>query len=175
MTDPFAAAATSAPASATATAPAGSISDDPFAKPSDIKTNDFPKFEELIGELLVIQPTLSEKVPSMDDKSKMVTRVTADVTIVDLADPAGSRTVKDMYISNAIASKLVPLIETRGLLLGTPVRGKAKLTPAGFDTPEQIEAGLKKNPRMSFAWIMNDPTPEQHAAAMTWYRAKQGR
>lgn len=172
MTDPFAAAATSAPAS-TSSAPAGL--DDPFAKPSDIKTNDFPKFEDMVGELLVIQPTRTEQVPSMEDKAKMKTRITADVTIVDMANPAGSETVKDLYISNALTGKLGPLIETRGLLLGTPVRGKSKHTPAGYDTPEQIEEGLKKNPRMSFAWIMLDPTPEQHAAAMTWYRAKQGR
>lgn len=174
MTDPFAQASANG-ASTPAAANGGAVMDDPFAKPSDIKTGDYPKFEELVGKLLAIQPTLSEKVPSMNNDGKMVTRITADVTVIDRSDPASSRTYQDMYISNAIVYKLEPLISTRGLLLGSPYRGKSKLTPAGVETPEQVEAALVKNPRMSFAWLMHDPTPEDHAAAMTWYRSRQSR
>lgn len=169
MTDPFAAATAN---TTTAPAAAGNGPDDPFAAPSSVSTSDYPSFEELFREVLVMQPTSVESVPDQFNQGKMKDRITADVTVINLENPAASKTYADMYISNAIAAKLKPLIPLRKMLVGTLLRGKSKQTPAGIETPEQVEEALKKNPRMSFAWFMQDATPEVMTQVRAWYEQK---
>lgn len=175
--DPFAAAQVSSTGTATATAV-----DDPFGvKPSDIRS-DFPKVEDFNGQLLVIQPTKFERdLPNNLGKAgDTQDRITADVTAIDLDDPKSSKTTVDLYISQgALVGQLKGLVPTRGMLLGVLRRHRAKNTPEGFNTPDEIEQMLKdwvangaRGNKPFFAWKMSDPTDEQKAKAIEWYRSK---
>ena len=176
--DPFAAAQVSASGGATGTA----IVEDPFGmKPSDIKS-DFPKMEDFDGRLLVIQPTKLERdLPNKLGKpGDTQDRITADVTAIDLDSPTKSATVADMYISQAgMVGQLKGLVQTRGMLLGVLRKHRAKNTPEGYNTPDEIDkmladwvAGGARGSKPMFAWKLSDPTPEQHAKALEWYRSK---
>lgn len=177
--DPFAAAqvpnpTAAAPAASNTPAPAmaGGAPDDPFALPSSVSTSDYPKFEELYGKLLVMQPTKLENVPDINNPGKMKDRMTTDVTVIDPMDPAKSRTYTDMYVSNAIVGKLKLMLPLRKMLVGVLRRGKSQQTPAGINTPEEVDAALAKNPRLSFAWFLEDPSPEQMNLIRAWYASK---
>lgn len=178
--DPFAAAQVSAEGTATA----GQV-EDPFGtKPSEIKTSEYPTMDDLDKRVLVIQPTLAEKVakpPQFGGKpGEMQDRITADVTVIDPASPKDSKTYADMYISQgALCGQLKGLVPTRGMLLGTLRRHRAKGTPDGANTPDEVDTMLTKwvsdgarGSKPQFAWKMSDPTSEQHAAALAWYRSK---
>jgi hypothetical protein len=174
-----------------ASASAGAASSDPFGqKPSEIKTSDFPKMDELNGDLLVIQPTKLERVPNRFGKEgDMQDRVTADVTVIDKESPAKSVTHKDMYLSQgALVGQVKGFIETRGMLLGTLRRHMAKGTPdqtpksktniTGPDTvdlliKEWLEAGAPGT-KPQFAWKLADFTGEEKDQALVWFRSKTG-
>lgn len=177
-TDPFAAAQVSSSGAATSTAV-----EDPFGqKPSEIKTSDFPSMEDLDKQILVIQPTKLEKdLPNNLGKAGDTRdRITADVTVIDPQNPAKSVTHRDMYISQgALIGQTKNLIETRGMLLGVLRRHRAKLTPEGFNTPDEVDkmltdwiAGGARGQKPSFAWKLADFTESDKKAAMEWYRSK---
>jgi hypothetical protein len=168
MTDPFASASASAAGNATAAT-------DPFGqKPSEVKTSDYPSIEELYGKLIVIQPSKLERgLPNKFDSEKPRDRLTADVTVINVDNPKASETYRDMYFSQgAIIGQTKNLIDTKGMLLGTLRRHRAPQTPDGINTPDEVEAGLAKNPRMSFAWKLSDFTEDEKAKALEWYRSK---
>lgn len=175
-TDPFAAAQVSGNQGG---APAV---EDPFGqKPSEIKTSDFPTMDDLDRALLVIQPTKLERdLPDRFNPGKTKDRITADVTVIDRDNPAGSKTYRDMFISQgAMIGQLKGLVETRGMLLGVLRRDRAKNTPEGYNTPDQIDqmiqawiqAGAKGN-KPSYAWKLQDFTETDKTQALAWYRSK---
>ena len=184
--DPFAAAAASTTTSAPApvSPPVGGVVDDPFStKPSEVKS-DFPKLDDMDGELLVVQPTSMERgIPDPFNAGKTRDRITADVTVIDQSNPAVSETIKDMYLSQgALIGQLKNLVETRGMLLGVLRKHRSKLTPDGFNTPDEIDKMLRdwvtggaRGNKPSFSWKLQDFTPAQKEQAMAWYRSKQGR
>lgn len=180
-TDPFAAAQVStSTGAATATAV-----DDPFGvKPSEIKTSEYPTMDDLDGRIIVMQPTLAEKVAKPAQfggkPGEMQDRITADVTVIDSASPKDSKTYADMYISQgALCGQLKGLVPVRGMLLGILRRHKAKGTPDGANTPDEVDAMLAKwvadgarGSKPQFAWKMADPNAEQKSKAIEWYRSK---
>lgn len=175
-TDPFAAAQVSSTGTATAV-------EDPFGqKPSEIKTSDFPGMDDLDKAVLVIQPTkLDKDLPNPLGKAGDTRdRITADVTVIDAQNPAKSVTHRDMYLSQgALIGQLKNLVETRGMLLGVLRRHRAKLTPEGFNTPDEVDKMLTdwiaagaRGQKPSFAWKLADFTEAQKNSAMEWYRSK---
>lgn len=162
MTDPFASASNSAAA-------------DPFGQqPSEVKTSDYPGLESLDKHLLVIQPTkLETGLPDQFNPGKTKDRITADVTVIDRANPASSKTYRDMYLSQAaLIGQTKGFIDTRGMLLGVLRRHRSGQTPAGINTPDEVDAMLVKNPRASFAWKLADFTEDDKAKALAWYTSK---
>lgn len=186
--DPFAAAQatingnTAAPA---VSAGSTTLVDDPFSiKPSEIKTADYPALDDLDGRILVIQPTKLEKdLPNNLGKAgETRDRITADVTVIDPQNPEGSKTYEDMYLSQGwLIGQLKGLVATRGMLLGILRKNRAKTTPEGFNTPDEIDkmisdwvaAGARGNKPM-FAWKMMDPSEADRQLALRWYRSRQG-
>lgn len=172
MSDPFANAA------------AGTTAADPFGqKPSEIKTSDFPSMDDLDKCLLVVQPTKHETgLPNPFDKDKPRDRITADVTVIDRANPANSVTHKDMFISQgAFVGQLKGAVETRELRLGVLRRFPAKNTPEQFRNadPDGIDKMLSdwvaagaKGSKPSFAWKLADFTEQEKELALQWYRSK---
>lgn len=174
-TDPFAAVSATAGGS-TATA-------DPFGqKPSEIKTSDFPTMDDLNGKLLVIQPSKLEKdLPNPLGKADDTRdRLTADVTVIDVENPVKSTTYRDMYLSQgALIGQVKNLIETKGMLLGVLRRHRAKNTPDGFNTPDEVDkmitdwvAGGARGSKPMFAWKLADYNAAEKEKALTWYRSK---
>lgn len=176
MTDPFSNAS-------------GASKSDPFGqKPSEVKTSDFPKMDELNHRLLVIQPTKIERVPNRFGKEgDMQDRVTADVTVIDVEAPAKSVTHKDMYLSQgALVGQVKGFIETRGMLLGTLRRHPAKGTPDAtiqtqttINSPDTVDLMIKEwlaagapGSKPQFSWKLADFTETEKAAALEWYRSK---
>lgn len=148
---------------------------DPFGtKPSEVKTSDYPAMETLDRALLVIQPTkLETGLPNKFDPKKPKDRITADVTVIDRANPAASRTYTDMFISQgALIGQVKGFIPTKGMLLGTLRRHRSNLTPDGINTPDEVDKGVVANPRMSFAWKLADFTEEDKQVALAWFQAK---
>lgn len=180
MSDPF------------ANASAGAANTDPFGqKPSEIKTSDFPKLDELDKELLVIQPTKLEVVPKPErfggKPGETQDRITADVTVIDRTNPAASKTHKDMYLSQgALVGQVKGFIETRGMLLGTlrrfPARNSPERTPKSnvlVNNPDMVDQLIKEWVEMgapgskpSFAWKLADFTEQEKELALQWYRSK---
>lgn len=171
MSDPF----------ANASASAGAGAPDPFGtKPSEVKS-DFPKLEDFEGRLLVIQPTKHETgLPDPFNKDKTRDRITADVTVIDRTEPRNSETIKDMFISQgALVGQIKGFVETRGMLLGVLRKHRAKNTPEGYNTPDEIDklitdwvaAGARGN-KPPFAWKLADFTDADKDAALAWYRSK---
>lgn len=174
-TDPFAAVSAGANGS-TATA-------DPFGqKPSEIKTSDFPTMDDLNGRLLVIQPSkLETGLPNpLGKPGDTRDRITADVTVIDTDSPEKSVTHRDMYLSQgSLIGQTKNLIETRGMLLGVLRRHRAKNTPEGFNTPDEVDkmitdwvAGGARGSKPMFAWKLADFSEAEKASALTWYRSK---
>jgi hypothetical protein len=178
MTDPF------------AKASAGAGSNDPFGqKPSEVKTSDFPKMEELNGLLLVIQPTKQETVPNRFSKEPGATqdRITADVTVIDIENPKASKTHKDMYLSQqALVGQLKSFIEHRGMLLGRMRRHPAQNTPektlqtgTPVKDPDSVDLMIKEwvaagapGSKPPFSWKLADFTDAEKDFALTWFRSK---
>lgn len=176
MTDPFASASASAAGTATATA-------DPFGqKPSEIKTSSYPGMDDLNGKLLVIQPTKLERVPDTFSKEAgaMKDRISADVTVIDVENPKKSETYTDMYISQgALVGQVKSLIATKGMLLGTLRRHRAKNTPDGYNTPDEVDKMISEwiaagapGAKPQFAWKLADFTETEKSVALEWYRSK---
>lgn len=168
-----------------ASATAGAGSADPFGtKPSEVKASDYPGMDELDGQLLVIQPTKLEKVAKPAQfggkPGETQDRITADVTVINRANPAASTTHKDMFLSQgALVGQLKGFIETRGLLLGTLRRHRAKGTPEGYNTPDEVDAMIQqwvaagaRGNKPQFAWKLADWTDADKDAAMAWYTSK---
>ena len=179
VNDPFAAAQVASNGGVGATT---ATVEDPFGvKPSEIKTADYPSLDDLDGRILVIQPTKLEKdLPNMLKPGETRDRITADVTVIDPDNPEKSKTYDDMYLSQGwLLGQLKGLVPVKGLLLGVLRKHRSKLTPEGFNTPDEIDkmitdwvaAGARGN-KPSFAWKMADPSAADHALAMRWYRAK---
>jgi hypothetical protein len=177
MTDPF--------AKASSTPGAG----DPFGqKPSEVKTSSFPKMDELNGKLLVIQPTKLERVPNRFGKEgDMQDRVTADVTVINEANPRASETHRDMYLSQgALVGQVKGFIETRGLLLGRMRRHVAKGTPDAtvtsrttINSPDTVDLMIQEwvaagapGTKPQFSWKLADFTEAEKDLALAWYRSK---
>jgi hypothetical protein len=162
-TDPFASATT------------GTASTDPFGqKPSEVKTSSYPSLEELDKAILVIQPTkLETGLPDKFNPGKTKDRITADVTVINEADPKASVTHKDMYLSQgALIGQVKGFIEGRGMLLGRLRRFPSSITPKHVTTPDETDAYLAKDPRGSFAWKLADFTEKEKDAALEWYRSR---
>lgn len=172
MSDPF------------ANASAGAGSNDPFSqKPSEIKSSDFPSLDDLDKELLVIQPTKHETgLPDPFNKDKTRDRITADVTVIDHANPAASKTHKDMYLSQgALVGQVKGFVQTRGMLLGRLRRFPAKNTPENYrnGTPDDIDGMIRdwvltgaRGNKPSFAWKLADFTEQEKELALQWFRSK---
>lgn len=163
-TDPFASASDT-----------GSASTDPFGtKPSEVKTSEYPRMEELDRALLVIEPTkLETGLPNKFDPAKPKERITANVTVIDIENPKNSKTYTDMYISqNALIGKVKGKITERGMLLGRLRRFPSSLTPKHVTTPDEVDAFLKQDPRGSFAWNLDDFTATEKAVALEWYQSR---
>lgn len=170
-------------------ATAGAGSADPFGqKPSEVKTSDYPTFDELDGKLVVIQPTKHETgLPNPFDREKTRDRVTADVTVIDVENPRKSVTHKDMFISQgALIGQIKGLVENRGMLLGkvrkfpskqtpdeTPLTKTTVLTPDSVDLllAEWLQAGAKGQ-KPSFAWKLQDFTNTEKDVALEWYKSR---
>lgn len=183
MTDPFASASASAAGTATATA-------DPFGqKPSEIKTSSYPGMDDLNGKLLVIQPTKLERVPDTFSKEAgaMKDRISADVTVIDVENPKKSETYTDMYISQgALVGQVKSLIATKGMLLGTLRRHRAKNTPdttvttlTPVNDPDSVDKMISEwiaagapGAKPQFAWKLADFTETEKSVALEWYRSK---
>jgi hypothetical protein len=165
-----------------ASASAGPAGTDPFGqKPSEIKTSDYPSLEDLDRALLVIQPTkLETGLPDKFNPGNTKDRVTADVTVIDQANPAGSKTYREMYLSQgALIGQVKSFIPTKGMLLGTLRRHRAKNTPDGYNTPDEVDAMIKqwvangaKGNKPSFAWKLADFTEDEKRAALVWFQAQ---
>ncbi len=171
-------------------ATAGPAAQDPFGqKPSEVKTSDFPKMDELDRLLLVIQPKKLERVPNRFSKEPgaMQDRITADVTVIDVEKPAKSVTHRDMYLSQgALVGQLKGFIDGAGLLLGrmrkhpakdtpdvTPVTATPVTDPDSVDLlmAEWLQAGAKGN-KPPFAWKLADFTETEKGLALEWFRNK---
>jgi hypothetical protein len=174
-----------------ASASAGAQSADPFGqKPSEIKTSDFPKMDELNGKLLVIQPTRLEKVPNRFGKEgDMQDRITADVTVIDLERPAASKTHADMFLSQgALVGQVKGFIPTKGMLLGTLRRHPAKGTPDATPVtstpitgPDSVDLLISEwlsqgapGTKPQFSWKLADFTNTEKDVALEWFRSKTG-
>jgi len=172
-----------------ASASAGAASSDPFGnKPSEIKTSDFPKMDELSGKLLVIQPTKLERVINRFGKEgDMQDRVTADVTVIDVENPKASKTHVDMYLSQgALVGQVKGFIPTKGMLLGTLRRHPAKGTPDAtpktqtpITGPDSVDLLIQEwlglgapGSKPQFAWKLADFTATEKDVALEWFRAK---
>ena len=175
-----------------ASATAGAGSADPFGqKPSEIKTSDFPKMDELDHCLLVIQPSKLERVPNRFSREPgaMQDRISADVTIIDVENPKASKTHRDMYLSQgALVGQVKGFIETKGMLLGTlrkhpakdtpdatPITGTPVVDPDSVDLlmAEWLQGGAKGN-KPPYAWKLADFTNAEKEVALEWFRSKTG-
>lgn len=179
--DPFAAAQVSS------TGAPGNTGDevDPFGqKPSEIKLSDFPKMDDLYGKLLVIEATKLEKVAKSKEfggkDGETQDRVTADVTVIDLDNPSESKTYSDMYLSQqALVGQVKGLIAKRLPLLGVLRRTRAKNTPEGYNTPDEVDKCIEnwikdgaRGAKPQFSWKMTDYTDDQKAKALVWFRSR---
>lgn len=129
-----------------------------FTKPSEAPSGvDGWKFsvDENIGSLFVIEP---KREGEMDDKynvGKTRKYIVADVTEIDISNPAKSVTYEDVWIFPAwIQGELRGLIDDGGKLLGR----------LGQDP----DKGRGKN----VAWVMEDPDDEDIEAATEWLNGR---
>lgn len=169
MSDPFA----SASGATTATVAPG---EDPFAQPA---SSSFPKLYEMFGCLLLIKPTELGKGPDYNDKTKLVDRITADVTILD-GEPEGEwevgQVISEMYLSQAsLIGVLKPALRKNGMILGRLHRAPTKDNKDKYPTPEALEAAMAKvkpgQPQINYTWKLAEFTPEDAAKARDFLSA----
>jgi hypothetical protein len=146
----------------------------------------FPKVEELNGKLVLLKPSVVEKVAKPTEfggkPGDTQDRVTADCVV--FADDGSWETHEDMYFSqvgivNPCRRALKP--GAKPFVLGRIARVPSKIgKEQGFDTTDKIEEGLKahfasngKKPKPNSAWGLLDFTPEEGQMALG-YLAKSG-
>lgn len=165
MSDPF----TSAASTATAPAP-GAAGADPFGQPP---TSSYPKMEDLDKRLLLIKPSLIEKVMQTFEGQdpKEVERITADVSVLDGGELLGEdvpATFDAMFISQAaLVGSLKPALRSGGMILGRLRKFPTKGNKDKYPTPEDVERALAayfasggKSEKVNFSWKLQEFTPE---------------
>lgn len=117
---------------------------DPWKKPSEVEGSG-TKFADFVNETLLIRPVKYENglTGKFTKGDETYDRVTANVTVIDLRNPAKSETHENIYISQGrIIGKTKGEID--GMVLGKLVRPKATSSepnPA-YDLEDPSEAEI---------------------------------
>jgi hypothetical protein len=112
-----------------------------FAKPSETKPAGFAGYA---GELLILEPTeytpdAPTAFPNPDGSPS--DRITVNVTVVDVANPANSHTDHGVYVSaGRVIQALKPLVEKQGKLLTRLTKGEGQMGKYSLNDPSASDA-----------------------------------
>jgi hypothetical protein len=152
---------------------------DPFTQPSSAK---HPKVNDLFGRLLLLTPSVIEKVPGYQNKG-VVDRVTADVVVLDGGEFEGSPTpalITDMYFSQAaLVGTLRKALRTGQPVLGRLYRNPTKDNSSKYPTREALEAAFTAwrpgQEAIQYVWTLEGFTEDEAAVARQYLATSQTR